>query len=90
MLPEIDDATAQFLDVAVQDLRQQLKTAAEVTAITVAVAPAGVWLTAGLLIGTRTIEVSGYGTDLVTAYADLRVRVAEPTLVTAYTLLVEA
>ncbi len=46
MLPEIDDATAQFLDVAVQDLRQQLKTAAEVTAITLAVAPAGVWLTA--------------------------------------------
>ena len=84
MPTEIDAATAQFLHVAMEDLQQQLKTAGEVSRITIAEAPAGVWLTAALLIGTRAIEVSGYGEDLVAAYADLRVRVAEPTLVIAY------
>ena len=87
---DTDDRTAQFLHVAVQDLQQQLKTAAEVTGITVALAPAGVWLTAALQISSRMIEVSGYGTDLVTAYADLRLRVSEPTMFVPYQDLVEA
>jgi hypothetical protein len=88
MQPPTDDSTAQFVHVAIQDLQQQLGFDAVVEDITVAEAGAGVWLTARYVIGSRVIEVSGYGTSLLTAYTELRTRVAEPALVAAYAALV--
>ena len=85
-----DDSTAQFLHVAIQDLQQQVGLAVVVEDITVAEASAGLWLTARMLVGTRIVEVSGYGGDLLSAYTELRTRVEEPTLVAAYRELVGA
>ena len=90
MLPPIDEATSQFLRVAAQDLQQRLPVTTRVDDIWIAEAPKGVWLTARLLIEVQLIEVSGYGADLVAAYADLRTQVAEAALVTTYRALAEA
>ena len=90
MQPFSDDSTTQFLDVAIQDLQQQVGFEADVEEITVAEASAGLWLTARLVIAGRVIEVSGYGTSLLTAYTELRTRVSEPSLVAAYRELVAA
>ena len=80
----IDDATEQFLEAAADDLQQQLGVAGDLEMLRADQAPIGVTLVARITVAKRTIEVEGQGDSLVTAYADLRRRVAEPTLLAAY------
>lgn len=84
MLSPIDETTARFLDSAAEDLQQELSSAGMIQEVTLAEAPRGVWLTARLLIGSRTIEVSAYGESLIAAYAELHIRVGDPALVEPY------
>lgn len=90
MLPQVDDATARFLESAAIDLQQQLSVAGTVEEVSLTEAPRGVWLIARLRIGSRMVEISAYGESLVAAYAELHIRVGEPTLVAAYRELVTA
>ena len=84
MFPAVDDATAQFLETAAADLQAQMRLAGIVEGVSIAVADRTVSLVAQLRIATRTVEVSGSGQTLIDAYADLRRRVPEVSLVAAY------
>jgi hypothetical protein len=85
----IDDATAQFLETAAADLQRQLGIAGDVDVIWTGASGARTRLIARIRIGRRTIEVSGAGGSLIDAYADLRHRIGEPTLATAFREVVE-
>jgi len=89
MLAPIDEATEQFLDTAAKDLQRQINIAGVVERVSVMGEDGNVWLVAKLVVGRRTLEVTGFGRSLVDAYAELRVRVAEPTLIAAYLELVD-
>lgn len=86
----IDDATARFLEVAIQDLQQQLSIAGSVDDMSIVEGPGEVSLVARLTVADRVVEVTGSGEGLVAAYADLRLNVAEPTLTAAFRELVGA
>ena len=84
MFAPIDEATAQFLEAAADDLQLQLSIAGVVERIEARPRTSQVRIVATIRVGTKVAEVEGIGDSLVTAYADLRRRVAEPTLIAAY------
>ena len=83
MLSPIDEATAQFLETAADDLQRQLSIAGVIERIEARPRADHMWIVATIRVGTKTAEVEGIGDSLLTAYADLRRRVAEPTLIAA-------
>ena len=86
----IDDATSEFLRSAADDLQRQLGLAAAVDQLTVENLPHGVMLVAALRIGDRNLAIRGSGTNLVAAYADLRLAVPEPVLAAAFAEVMES
>lgn len=90
MSSTIDDATAQFLEAARDDLQRQLASIGAVDELSTKPGSAGVSLIARIRIGSRTTEAIGSGENLVVAYSDLRVQVAEPTLIASYRELVDS
>jgi hypothetical protein len=86
----IDEPTSQFLEAAADDLQRQLGIAGEVETIWLGRTPRGVGLRAHVRVAQRAIDVDGYGESILTAYADLRMRLAEPTLVAAFSQLVDS
>jgi hypothetical protein len=85
----MSEATAQFLDAAADDLQRQMSVAGTVEGVSAATTPVGMTLRATIQVAQRRIEVIGRGDSLLTAYADLRLRVAEPMLATAYRAVLE-
>ena len=86
----IDDATSAFLSSAADDLHRQLGLAAMVDQLSVERVSRGVTLVATLRVGPRSVEIRGSGANLISAYADLRLTVAEPVLAAAFTQFVES
>ena len=76
----IDEATSQFLEAAADDLQRQLSLAGVVERIETKPSPVGTMIVATIRVGRQTTEVMGYGDSLLTAHADLRERVAVPTV----------
>jgi hypothetical protein len=86
---EIDEPTSQFLEAAADDLRRQLGIAGDLEMIWIGPSGVGVGLRARIRVADRAIEVDGYGESILAAHADLCRRVAETTLVAAFSQLVE-
>ena len=89
MLVPIDEATEPFLETAVEDLQRQMNIGGSVERVSVMGEEGNIWLVARLLIGGRTLEVTGFGRTLDDAYAELQVRITEPSLVATYLELVD-
>ena len=84
MQPTINEATDQFLRTAARDLQQQMSLIGAVNEVTLDTDLTVLRLRAEIRVQHRTIEVEGVGDSLVSAYADLRRRVAEPVLAAAF------
>jgi hypothetical protein len=85
----IDDSTERFLQAATDDLQRQLSIAGSVDGLSLSEGPPGVSLVARIRVAQGVTEVTGFGESMVAAYADLRLRVAEPTLALAFRQVIE-
>ena len=85
-----DEATAQFLAVASDDLQWEIRSAGVVEKVSAYRADDGtVTLTASVRVGRRTTTTQGTGDNLIAAYGDLRRRNPEALLAAAFREVVE-
>jgi hypothetical protein len=68
MTVTIDDATERFLDTAAADLQRVLGIAEKLQELVFERASVGVTLVARVRVGRRTINISGTGDSVLTAY----------------------
>lgn len=80
----IDTATTGFLEAAADDLQRQAGTAGVVEHIAAETSAGTVTLVATIRVGTDVIEIPASGDSLLTAYANLTRRTAEPMLAAAF------
>ena len=86
----IDEATSQFLEAAADDLQRQLSISGVVETVEVHPATDLTSIVVTIRVGQETAKVQDFGDGLVTAYADVRKRVAEPTLIAAFWNLLDS
>ena len=86
----VSEATSAFLEAAAKDFQAQIGTSGIVEGVRLEPAGRRVALVATIRVGASRMELSGSGSSLVTAYADLGRHVAEPMLVAAFRELLGA
>jgi len=84
MQVRVSEATSAFLEVAADDLQRQLGASSVVVEMRVEEGDGRLTIIATLRIGHSLMELFGSGDNLVTAYSDLHLHVAEPILAAAY------
>ncbi len=86
----IDAATSAFLEAATADLRRQLGIAGALEALSLEkLRPEEVTLVAAIRVAGDEIVIRGTGSNILTAYADLRLSIPQPVLESAFVQLVD-
>lgn len=86
----VNESTEALLNAFGTDLQRQLGRTAIVERLLLQESPGMITLIATVRVGTRELEFTGQGENVLAAYADLGRRAPEPILASAFRQLLEA